>query len=213
MTNRSTGEAVPTTSRPIPRRFTLIDVMILIAATAVGLALIRYSHMRYFAWEEPANSARLIYHTLYTVGHFIYGIFPLLYALCAAVVASIFRGARPWRGALSRSPGTAACFAALMALPAALVFRLVGYAVGRYPGVVWMPHPGGVLVRTAYGAFCAPRAIDSLFAAAGAGAMPAVLAVWLVQLLCGLWNPVPEWPDRLGRVLGFIFLGWMLTPH
>ncbi len=76
-----------------------------------------------------------------------------------------------------------------------------------------MEHPCDVLVRTAYGAFCSPSAIDSLFAAADASAIPAVLAVWVVQLLCGLWNPVPEWPDRLGRVLAFILLLWMLTPH
>jgi hypothetical protein len=48
---------------------------------------------------------------------------------------------------------------------------------------------------------------------AGAAAIPAILAVWLVQLFCGLWNPVPEWADRLGRVLGSILLLWMLTPH
>jgi len=130
MTNTSSAETVPFVSRPTPRRFTLFDAMALIAATAVGVAFIRYSHLRYFAREEPAVPDRLLYHTLYTID-----------------------------------------------------------------------------------AFCSPRAIDTLFMAAGAGAMPAVLAVCLVRLLCGLWNPVPEWPDRLGRVLGYILLLWMLTPH
>jgi hypothetical protein len=52
-----------------------------------------------------------------------------------------------------------------------------------------------------------------LLYAAGSAAMPAVLAVWLLQLLAGLWKPVPEWTDRLGRLLGFVLLFWMLTPH
>jgi len=187
--------------------------MALIAATAVGLAIIRYSHMRYFTWEEPARPGVLVYHTLYTIGHFVYGMLPVFYALCAVVVARVFRngGTRP--AALSRSPGTAACFAALVAMLAALVFRVVGYAVGRYPGVLWTAHPVDVIGATAYRAFCSPEGVDALFMTAGAAAMPAVMAVWLVQLLCGLWIPIPEWPDRLGRVLGFIFLLWMLTPH
>jgi hypothetical protein len=213
MTNTTSAMAVAGQSRPEPRKFTIFDVMALIAATAVGLALIRYSHIRYFAWEGPAVPGRIVYHTLYTIGHFVYGILPALYALCAAVVASDLRGERLWRGALSRGPGSAACFAALVTALAALVSRVLGYAIGSNPGVLWKDHPADVFHTTAYEAFCSPHAIDSLFMAAGEAAMPAVLAVWLVQHFCELWNLVPEWSDRLGRVLGFILLLWMLTPH
>jgi hypothetical protein len=66
-----------------------------------------------------------------------------------------------------------------------------------------MPHafgdePGSECHRAAvegsahYDKFCSPEAVDFLFHASGAAAMPAVLAVWFVQLLAGLWNPVPE---------------------
>jgi hypothetical protein len=199
-------------NRPELRKFTIFDAMIIIAATAVGLAVIRYSHLRYFAWEEPAVSDRRVYHTLYTIGHLVYGVLPILYALCAAVVVSVLRRGRSWRDTLACSPGSAACFAALMMALAALVFRLLDYAA-RNPGVLWSDNPFDVFHATAYRAFCSPGAIDSLFSEAGAAAMPAVLAIWLIQLFCGLWNPVQEWTDRLGRVLGFILLSWMLTPH
>ena len=43
--------------------------------------------------------------------------------------------------------------------------------------------------------------------------MPAILAIWGLQKLSGAWQPVAEWPDRLGRALGCIFLLWLLTPH
>jgi hypothetical protein len=37
--------------------------MVLVAVMAVGLTLVRYSQMRYFAWEPPVPD-RVIYHTL-----------------------------------------------------------------------------------------------------------------------------------------------------
>jgi hypothetical protein len=213
MTDNPSAEAVPAASQLGPRRFALIDAMILIAALAVGLAVIRYALLESFTSEEPANSSRLMYFTLYMIGRYVHGICPVLFALCAAVVVSVFRGPHRWREAIRRSPGTAACLAALVAMPVALINRVLGYAIGRYPGVVWENHPLDVLSWTVYEQFCSPRAVDGVFTGAAAAGIPAVLAVWLVQFLCGLWKPVPDWPDRLGRALGFAFLLWMLTPH
>jgi hypothetical protein len=205
--------------------------MALIAATAVGLAFVRYSQTRFFVWEEPAVADRLVYHTLYQTGQVVYWILPVLYGLCAAVVATVLRGKRPWREEICHRPGPAACAAALVAMLAALVFHVLDYAVGKFPGVLWSAHddlfgspaldrlvanrPSALdrLVAMAYDAFGSPRTVAWLFAAAGDGAIPTILVVWMLQLLCGLWNPVPEWPDRLGRILGLIFLLWMLTPH
>jgi hypothetical protein len=213
MKNSAVDEASSATLGPSPRRLTLKGAMALIAATAVGLALVRYSQLRYFAWQEPANPDKLVYHTLLRIGYVLYGSLPVLYTLCAVVVLAGLRGTRPCRQEFSVRPGLAACTATLVASLAACVFRWLNYAVGSSPGVLWSKHPFDVLIATAPDQFWSPKAVDVIFMSAGQAAMPAILAVWMLQRLCGLWKPIREWPDRLGRALGCIFLLWMLTPH
>jgi hypothetical protein len=204
--------AVSTKVRPARQHFRLFDAMVLIAAIAVGLAFVRYSQMRYFVWDEPLTPDRLSYHALIQLGKPVYGILPILYGLCAAVVATGLRSMRPRREEFTLRPGLAACTAALVALLTALIVRLLSYAVGS-PGVLWSRHPVDLLFATAYAYLLSPHAIDSLLMEAGVGSISAVLAVWAIQGLCGLWHPVPEWPDRLGRALGWLLLLWALTPH
>ncbi len=212
MTNTAHDVVTAGPNRPERRRLTIFDAMTIIAATAVGLALIRYSHMGYFAGEQAPQPGRPIFHTVRSIGTVIDGTLPLLYALCAAVVASIFRRACSWRDALSRSPGRAASFAALVSALAVLVFRMLSYAAGNGEAF-WLGHPINLDHNTVFEKFCSPDAMDALFNDAGAAAPAAVLAVWLVQLFGGLWNPMPEWDDRLGRWIGFVLLLWMLTPQ
>jgi hypothetical protein len=208
----TSADQAATTSTPSPRRLTLKGTMAIIAAMAVGLALIRYSQLRYFAWVEPASPDRLVYYTLLRIGYVLYGILPVLFALSAVVVLAALQDKRPRREEFCVRPGLTACAAALVALVAAVAFRLLNYAVGRNPGVYWAKNAVDVLIATA-SKLWSPEGVDQLFQAAGEAAMPAILAVWGLQRLCGMWKPVPEWPDRLGRALGWVFLLWMLTPH
>ena len=150
------------TSGPSPRRLTLKSAMAVIAAVAGGLALVRYSQMRYFIWQEPIDSSRLVYHTLLHVGWAVYGSLPVLYALCVVVVLAGLRGTRPRREEFTVRPGLAACTAALVALVASVVFRLLNYAIGRYPGIYWARHAFDVLIATAPGLW-SPNGIDELF--------------------------------------------------
>jgi hypothetical protein len=212
MKDTSPEPAIPASTPPPARKLTLKAAMALVAATAVGFGLIRYSQLRYFAWDEPAASGRLVYHTLLHISKLGYGCLPVLYALSAVVVGAGLRGARPRREQFSVRPGLAACAAAQVALAAAIVFLILNYAIGRNPGVYWSTHSYDVLTNTAPGLW-SPKGIEELFAAAGDGAMPAILAVWMLQWLCSAWKPAPEWPDRLGRAVGWIFMLWMLTPH
>jgi hypothetical protein len=212
MKNASAYHAVTATSGPSPRRLTLKGTMPIIAALAVGLALMRHSQLRYFAWMEPASPHKLVYYTLLRIGYVLYGSLPVLFAMCAVVVLAGVRGTRPRSEAFSVRPGLAACATALLALLAVVAFGLLNYTVGRNPGVIWARNVYDVLIASAPDLW-SPKGIDQLFQAAGEAAMPAILGVWGVQRLCGMWKPVPEWPDRLGRALGWIFLLWMLTPH
>jgi hypothetical protein len=212
MMNASADHEVAATRGASPRRLTLKGTMAIIAALAVGLALMRYSQLRYFEWVEPASPHKLVYYTLLRIGYVLYGSLPVLFAMCAVVVLAGVRGTRPRSQEFSVRPGLAASAAALLALLAAVAFRLLNYAVGRNPGVAWARNAYDVLIASAPDLW-SPKGIDQLFQSAGEAAMPAILAVWALQRLCGVWKPAPEWPDRLGRALGWIFLLWMLTPH
>jgi hypothetical protein len=198
---------------PVLRKLTILDAMVLIAVIAAGLALIGYSQLRYFVWEPPIAPDRLVYHTLHMIGRFVHGALPIHYGLCLVVVAKDLLSERPFRDALSRRPGLAACFTTLATALLALVVRALAYGVGQTPGVIWSDEPLALLHATAYMAFCSPEAVDTFFISAGPAAMAGVLSVWLVQLLCGLWMPAPDWTDRLGRALGATLLLWMFTPH
>jgi hypothetical protein len=49
------------------------------------------------------------------------------------------------------------------------------------------------------------------------GAGLAVAIAWSMQLLAGKWNASPDWPDRLGRFLGLLWivagLLWATRPY
>jgi hypothetical protein len=219
MTNARRKQDGTITTRQGPRRFTLIDAMMFIVAIAVGLAIIRYSQKKYFAWWEPEDRNRLIYYTLYWIGRLGYGMLPVVFGLCVVVVAAAFGGSCPRRETFSRSPGLAACAAALVAILIGFAFRVLDYTVGQ-SGAFWSRHYESLCwptldrqIVTAYNSVLTPPAVDRLLQDAGGAAMSAVVAVWFLQLLCGLWKQVREWPDRIGRVLGLFFLLWMLTPH
>ncbi len=180
--------------------------MAVIAATAVGLASIRYSMSRAFVWEPPAQPRLPVYNTCYNVGKLLYGTLPILFALCATVVVAGLRGPRPRRQEFASRQGLAACATALVAFAVAAFLRLLGYAV------IWMTRPIEVFGEKAPELW-SPEGIGTLFRYAGEGAMPAILTVWGLQRLSGTWQPIAEWPDRLGRALGWIILLWLLTPH
>jgi hypothetical protein len=212
MIDHTTGQPVSTVDRPPRRTFRLLDAMVLIATTAVGLAFVRYSRMKYFAWEPPVAPDRLIYHTLIMISRAVYGALPVLYGLCAAVVVSSLGSTGSRRKEFTTiRPGIAACTAALVALLTGLVFRLLNYAVG-HSGVLWSKPTVDMLLTRGDAFLWSPPAIDKLLMESGPGSIAAVFAVWGVQCLSGLWRPVPEWPDRLGRALGWLLLLWALTP-
>jgi hypothetical protein len=172
----------------------------------VGLALIRYSLSKCFVWEEPAMPGRIVYITFINIGRLVYGTMPVCFALCATIVVSGLRDPRPRRQEFASRPGLAACATALVAFAVAVFLRLLGYAV------IGMTRPIEVFLAKAPELW-SPTGIDALLQFAGNGAMPAILTVWGLQRLSGAWQPIAEWPDRLGRALGWIFLLWLLTPH
>jgi hypothetical protein len=200
------------------RPFTLLDSLVLLAATAWGLAMTRdfpnlltivqaqsvvYAERRdgdpparmtsFKAALDPRDIASgLTHRTAVWAGTAVYWPGPCLAAWTLAVlILSFVNPGAPAREVLGR-PGVVAGLAWVVGLTAAAV-STPGALIGRVP-------PG--LALTAFWRewwfltwFDLPR-----------GAGFAVAVSWLTLCLCGRFAPRGEWPDRLGVILG---LSWM----
>ena len=153
----------------------------LVAATGVGLGLTRYSQLRYFDWEEPEASGRASFIRSITLARLATVAFPYL---CAFRHGSRGRSSRcgPRREEFTVRPGRPLAPPPMWRWPRRLCLEMLNYAIGRNPGVYWSTHSYDVLVNTAPGLW-SPKGIEELFAAAGDGAMPAIVAVWMLQRL------------------------------
>jgi hypothetical protein len=174
------------TSDPRPRRFTLLDLMVLLAAAAPGLALLRPSAPSVssaFGWTPwldvtlPGTDwvTRGLGGPGFTMDLLIDCtnlVLPFLAIETVAILALRWvRPRPPWRQSV-RQPGQAACAAATLGLLALL---------GPWPpGIRLAPLlPGGL--------------------AAGA---------WLGLAATRRWHPERSWIDRAGRALG---IAWLVT--
>lgn len=165
------------------RRFTLLDMLILTAATAIGLAWTRAflsDFSAVFPSSHPQTGSWMLLRAR------IHGITTcLLTSWTLALFAIQLRGPRPRLRRLAQRPGTAACSAAaLIAVYQAL--RLLSWSLIRPPSfqpiwisvTMWQP---------------------SISAA--------VVAAWLTLAMSGRWRAEPDWIDRAGRVVGACWLG------
>jgi hypothetical protein len=179
----------------VPRKFTLIDAMVLIAATGIALVPVRI-----FFWESlrfPDEwSAREILDTSLNL-HVMLAPF----AICLGCSLWLLRikSPRPRLRRTFRQPGMAATTAALVHLLLSWIGLLIFVYVNRV-------------------------SLNSLFELSlwiRIGMLPTALlgatvsAVWAVLWLSGAWRSEPSWIDRAGRALGTywvmtsVFGGWM----
>jgi hypothetical protein len=182
------------------RRFRLLDAMILVAATAVGLwLLILFDGAFTFRWkdlyEEVTEGLRQfpeegILPVVRAVGMAGLGATllatPLLGFWTQVLLPLRLIGPRPRRLRLARQPGFIATFAAGVALV------IVGVAYGALSVGADFSHT----MSEAY--------LVSVFAPGFIGL--AVLVSWLTLLVGGRWRAEPSWIDRLGRVMGAVWI-------
>jgi len=172
------------------RKFTLLDAMILVAATAPALALMRDR------WPLDIESQRLYTNILMQLRDNILTISfaAAMWSLAGLVLR--LRQPRPDVRFLTRQPGMVACMAAAVVL----AIRLINFGSvlsilvidGAYfwPGMSaldWDPENW--------------RGIPSEIGCA-------VAAAWIIQAAGGRWRSEPSWIDRMGRILGIY---WILT--
>lgn len=187
-------------SKPDRRRITLSDVMLLVAATALGMALAQFGWPRsvsdplglWLRW--PAiPSGYPSRNWVVPAAERLAPILPCLAAWTGAFLATRLSAPRPRRRRLVVQPGFVGAVAALsvLAIESSL---LVGssWIDGRFGRFGW---PGAL-------AEFAANATVLLAHHAGW----AVAVSWLTLVLVGRWRPEPSWVDRWGRLLGFAWI-------
>jgi len=165
--------------KPSYRPFTVLDGMVLVAATAVGLALvhayvpvllasrIERAEGRFVAWATGPPSCLAL---------------PWMLGLLVLRL----RQPHPPRRLLARQPGLVACAAALAGL---LPGGLWSLSVAEFRGPAWSRL----------------RFPEQWFGVIDFVA-PAVVGAWLALALSRRWRAEPGWIDRAGRLLGVFWV-------
>lgn len=169
-------------SRP-DRKFTLLDLLILIAATAAGLGAMRAlspDHDNFTAPYSPISPPTWMNWGSVVALNWAFYLSPLLAAWTLGILALRLRRPRPSLRRLAFQPGWVACCVATVGIAAGTVMTLIGvygrYGIGYYFDLV--PYPVGV----------------------------AVAAAWTQLAVSGRWRSEGSWIDRAGRVMGIAWL-------
>jgi hypothetical protein len=163
------------------RPITLADSMILLAAVAGGLTMARAYSLSVFENMRHAEAIRSLI---------------LLQALPTAIVSPLMvvlvpfglLQPRPSRQRLARQPGYVACCAGTVGVALAVAEQ--------------------VLFRntSAVNVFTDARTFLFFWASCTGAVEPIVIGAWLLLALSGRWRPEATWVDRLGRVIGAIWI-------
>jgi hypothetical protein len=175
-------------------RFTLLDAMVLVAATAAGLTMFRGNPMRvYLHLPETWAFTKVVERGFFWVAVIV----PCTVTWMLALLILRLRRPRPRLRRIARQPGSVACFAAVSV-------TVVGLAV-QIPSTIAMEMQGGTLT-----AVNPSWALYLIFVDLPTCISYAVAASWATLALGGRWRPEPGWIDRIGRTLGFFWLALIL---
>ena len=168
------------------RRFTLADAMVLVAATTPGLVLIRIANgLELFAADPTGRSPfgrRLVEYLCVAGGS-------ILTPLMLAVLVLRIRELRPNPSEAFQGPGFMACVAVLVASILPVAYYVVSVVI---------------TIGDAFPIFSTP--FNNLFARLAMGAGPLIVGAWLAMACLGRWKISPSWADRLGCVLGILWI-------
>lgn len=184
------------------RRFTLLDALVLVAATAAGIAASREDWIR--LWELDRAEKYREYGTFWIVASAVIDVFDAAMLCLVAWTFSLLllRLGRP-RPRFSRlilQPGMAASAAATMALLVILYFDTqnhiivsiinISYAIGDWSDW-WLLSQNAIEKSTSTTA-------------------TAVLVAWAMLGCSRLGRCEPSWIDRAGRILGILWILFLL---
>jgi hypothetical protein len=174
----------------ISRKLTLLDVMVLIAATGIAFVPIRL-----FLWENWHFPEELSAPEIWRMGLEVsVSLIPLAFSLNMALWLLGMIKLRPNRRRFYRKPGMAACTVALVYA----VLSSSGYAVFLH-----FSHASdrAIFDDTNSRMLWIRIGMQPMFLVGGA-----VASVWIVMWLGGTWRAEPSWIDRAGRALGIYWI-------
>jgi hypothetical protein len=166
-----------------PRKLTLVDAMIFIAATGAGIAVIRTYAPSYYAWSyNPTPPPTWVEWAAFVLPSWADYLAPIPAAWTIGTLIQRLFPTRPPLRIVCLQAGTAAVLAATVAVSVNSVYLILH---------VWT-------MRSAY------HEMAFVYTTHSAGI--AVGGVWLVLALGGTWRAEPTWIDRWGRALGIYWL-------
>jgi len=176
--------------KPPERRLTMADLMILVAATAIGIALTRSVVAAIYTEADRADSYlsvgwyKIYWRTVSGTG---------LSVATVTILVLRLRSPRPSLRRLARQPGAMACAAATLNMVIGL------FAAGVFAVLVSVPRlPVGGFFWTILRLHSFPYFIPY--------SGQAVAGAWLVLIVGRTWRAEPSWIDRAGRLLGACWL-------
>lgn len=202
------------------RRISTFDLMILVAAAAIGVWLNRHSPP--YLW--PGGPRYGPGSAVFLIWGWTLEIFPFLIPLAPTLVVLHLRRPRPSLRRLSLRPGFAACLAATLGLAPGFLMqalREVIAAMIRPGAIVKLPSPpfttspaeapGGPEPMGAT-TNCLSRIILVPIEHSHAPAVAAAVVVaWAMLAVGGRWQPRPTWLDRAGRLTGLAWIAGAAT--
>ena len=161
----------------------MLDLLVLIAATAAGFGAIRAlapDNEVFVAPYSPTTPPTWINRGAVTASNWALYLAPLVAAWTMGTLILRLRRPRPRFRRLALQPGWVACCAAAVGIGVGVVMTAIGIA-GRYGVMQYfelVTYPVGV----------------------------AVAAAWTHLAVSGRWRPERSWVDRMGRVMGIVWL-------
>jgi hypothetical protein len=186
------------TGRMPSRSFGVADAMLLVVAVALGLSVNRMDWLRIANFRQFGSYDKI--QVILEV------VLPYVTAGTAAVLGMRLRQPRPSIRRLAREPGAAACMVCSATLIIVAGWIATTMATGRImefsATMISWPHHGG---RGRGGTLHYPGGMA--FVVYGDRIGFAVAGAWLVLVLSGRWRSESTWIDRVGRTLGWLWLG------
>lgn len=186
---------------PAKRRFQITDAIVLIAATAGGLAAFRFwmsSTEHSLARFWPSKKDTLLEAVTSMAFLVIPSLSIMLFSWTAAILWLRLRVVRPRRRHLWCQPGFLACVATgftFASRGAAAAWFIIGNFLMASPSERLPITLGNIALRFTY-------SVISFRSLAPAEVGAAILLIWLVTWAGGRCRSEPSWVDRSGRVLG-----------
>jgi hypothetical protein len=172
------------------RKFTLLDAIVLIAATAVALVPARYFYAGLFGGGSADDATGGSSISNFVAACYLLSL-PFLFFWSAALWGLRLRQPRPRSARIYRQPGTAAC----VTIVVSVMFR-----IARDVFIVWDPF--GILAAK-QGRFWHGLIVfgdlSEVYETTLAFGVP---FVWLILWLSETWRAEPSWIDRAGRFVG-----------